>query len=55
MPQLNPSPWLAILIFSWMTFLVIIPPKVLAHTFPNEPTLQSTETFNMGTWNWPWL
>nr|ALU86430.1 ATP synthase F0 subunit 8 [Rastrelliger kanagurta] len=54
MPQLNPSPWLAILIFSWSVFLIVIPPKIMAHSFPNEPTLQSTEKHKAEPWNWPW-
>nr|NP_443389.1 ATP synthase F0 subunit 8 [Poromitra oscitans]BAB70239.1 ATPase subunit 8 [Poromitra oscitans] len=54
MPQLNPSPWLAILIFSWLIFLVFLPPKVLAHTFPNEPSAQSAESTRTQSWNWPW-
>ncbi|YP_004733910.1 ATP8 gene product (mitochondrion) [Siniperca chuatsi] len=54
MPQLNPAPWFAILVFTWLIFLTVIPPKVLAHTFPNEPTLQSAETPKTEPWNWPW-
>nr|BAP75740.1 ATP synthase subunit 8 [Cyprichromis leptosoma] len=54
MPQLNPSPWFAILVFSWLVFLTVIPPKVLAHTFPNDPTLLSTEKPKTDPWNWPW-
>nr|WNH23731.1 ATP synthase F0 subunit 8 [Poromitra crassiceps] len=54
MPQLNPSPWFAILVFSWLIFLVFLPPKVLAHTFPNEPSTQSTESAQTQSWNWPW-
>nr|ADE45032.1 ATP synthase F0 subunit 8 [Cichla monoculus]AFN02928.1 ATP synthase subunit 8 [Cichla monoculus] len=54
MPQLNPSPWFAILIFSWLIFLTIIPPKVLAHSFPNEPAPQNTKTLKTEPWNWPW-
>nr|NP_443597.1 ATP synthase F0 subunit 8 [Beryx splendens]YP_003434420.1 ATP synthase F0 subunit 8 [Beryx mollis]ABI85283.1 ATP synthase F0 subunit 8 [Beryx mollis]ABK92194.1 ATP synthase F0 subunit 8 [Beryx splendens]BAB70291.1 ATPase subunit 8 [Beryx splendens] len=54
MPQLNPAPWFAILIFSWLIFLTFLPPKVLAHTFPNELTTQSTESPNTQAWNWPW-
>nr|YP_010037330.1 ATP synthase F0 subunit 8 [Sebastes oculatus]QQW48127.1 ATP synthase F0 subunit 8 [Sebastes oculatus] len=54
MPQLNPTPWFAILIFSWMVFLAIIPAKVTAHTFPNTPTLQSAEKAKTDPWTWPW-
>nr|YP_009431905.1 ATP synthase F0 subunit 8 [Atrobucca nibe]ATA66342.1 ATP synthase F0 subunit 8 [Atrobucca nibe]QDS78244.1 ATP synthase F0 subunit 8 [Atrobucca nibe]UEV86513.1 ATP synthase F0 subunit 8 [Atrobucca nibe] len=55
MPQLNPSPWLAIMIFSWLTFLIIIPPKIMAHLFPNEPAPQDLKSSKTGTWNWPWV
>nr|YP_010873295.1 ATP synthase F0 subunit 8 [Betta coccina]WGV34515.1 ATP synthase F0 subunit 8 [Betta coccina] len=54
MPQLNPAPWLAILIFSWFVFLTIIPPKVMTHTFPNEPVFKSTKKSTTEPWNWPW-
>nr|YP_009453621.1 ATP synthase F0 subunit 8 [Parexocoetus brachypterus]ARX78509.1 ATP synthase F0 subunit 8 [Parexocoetus brachypterus]WMI34888.1 ATP synthase F0 subunit 8 [Parexocoetus brachypterus] len=54
MPQLNPAPWFAILVFSWLIFLTVIPPKVLAHSFPNEPTSQSTKLPKAEPWNWPW-
>uniref|UniRef100_UPI0030032A9E ATP synthase F0 subunit 8 n=1 Tax=Coptodon camerunensis TaxID=1628151 RepID=UPI0030032A9E len=54
MPQLNPAPWFAILIFSWLVFLTVIPPKVLAHTFPYDPALQSTEKPKTDPWTWPW-
>nr|YP_010957060.1 ATP synthase F0 subunit 8 [Naucrates ductor]WMY90322.1 ATP synthase F0 subunit 8 [Naucrates ductor] len=54
MPQLNPAPWFAILTFSWLVFLIVIPPKVTAHNFPNEPTPQSTEKPKATPWTWPW-
>nr|NP_739988.1 ATP synthase F0 subunit 8 [Hypoptychus dybowskii]BAC23584.1 ATPase subunit 8 [Hypoptychus dybowskii] len=54
MPQLDPSPWFAMLVFSWLVFLAIIPPKVMAHTFSNEPTLQSTDKRLANPWIWPW-
>nr|AAX77306.1 ATPase 8 [Cottus paulus] len=54
MPQLNPAPWFAILVFSWLVFLTIIPPKVVTHTFPNEPTPQSTKNHKTEPWTWPW-
>nr|YP_009092590.1 ATP synthase F0 subunit 8 [Rhabdosargus sarba]AIR12154.1 ATP synthase F0 subunit 8 [Rhabdosargus sarba]BBC27456.1 ATPase subunit 8 [Rhabdosargus sarba] len=54
MPQLNPAPWFNILVFSWAIFLIILPLKVEAHTFPNEPTLQSTDTPKTESWTWPW-
>nr|YP_003331111.1 ATP synthase F0 subunit 8 [Talismania bifurcata]BAI50316.1 ATPase subunits 8 [Talismania bifurcata] len=54
MPQLNPAPWFAILMFSWFVFLTVIPPKILAHTFANEPATLSTEKTKPEPWNWPW-
>nr|BBU26206.1 ATPase subunit 8 [Luciocephalus pulcher] len=54
MPQLNPTPWFAVLAFSWLVFLFILPPKILTHTFPNGPTLKSAEKPKTESWNWPW-
>nr|YP_009434747.1 ATP synthase F0 subunit 8 [Mugilogobius myxodermus]ATG24547.1 ATP synthase F0 subunit 8 [Mugilogobius myxodermus]BBH37477.1 ATPase subunit 8 [Mugilogobius sp. 'Izumi-Haze'] len=54
MPQLNPSPWFLILLFSWLVFLIIVVPKTMNHTFPNEPTPQSTQTLKTDSWSWPW-
>nr|YP_010015109.1 ATP synthase F0 subunit 8 [Ostorhinchus novemfasciatus]QOI14152.1 ATP synthase F0 subunit 8 [Ostorhinchus novemfasciatus] len=54
MPQLNPAPWLMILVFSWLIFITIIPPKVIAHHFPNEPTSRTAQMPKTNPWNWPW-
>nr|YP_010956709.1 ATP synthase F0 subunit 8 [Xenoconger fryeri]WMY89802.1 ATP synthase F0 subunit 8 [Xenoconger fryeri] len=54
MPQLNPAPWFMILLFSWLIFLAIIPTKVMAHTFNNEPNLQATKKPKTAPWDWPW-
>nr|YP_010892857.1 ATP synthase F0 subunit 8 [Neosilurus hyrtlii]WJQ22574.1 ATP synthase F0 subunit 8 [Neosilurus hyrtlii] len=54
MPQLNPSPWLAILLFSWLVFLTVIPNKVLKHSFTNETTTLNAKKPTLHTWNWPW-
>nr|YP_003345103.1 ATP synthase F0 subunit 8 [Cyema atrum]BAI53526.1 ATPase subunit 8 [Cyema atrum] len=54
MPQLNPSPWFMILVFSWTMFLIIIPIKVIAHMFNNEPNQQTISPLSSNTWNWPW-
>nr|YP_009467008.1 ATP synthase F0 subunit 8 [Brachygobius doriae]APT69159.1 ATP synthase F0 subunit 8 [Brachygobius doriae] len=54
MPQLNPGPWFSILMFSWMVFVILIIPKTLNHTFPNNPTPQMTHTPKTNTWLWPW-
>nr|QUJ18423.1 ATP synthase protein 8 [Altrichthys curatus] len=54
MPQLDPAPWLGVFVYSWLIFLTIIPPKVLAHTYPNDPSHQSTEKPKTESWTWPW-
>nr|YP_009228991.1 ATP synthase F0 subunit 8 [Priacanthus macracanthus]ALS20276.1 ATP synthase F0 subunit 8 [Priacanthus macracanthus]BBU25908.1 ATPase subunit 8 [Priacanthus macracanthus] len=54
MPQLSPAPWLAILVSTWLVILIIIPPKILAHIFPNNPTPETTELSKKPTWAWPW-
>nr|QUJ18186.1 ATP synthase protein 8 [Diplectrum formosum] len=54
MPQLNPAPWFAILVFTWLVFLTVVPPKVMNHTFPNEPSPQSTQMPKTESWTWPW-
>nr|YP_009407668.1 ATP synthase F0 subunit 8 [Pseudogobius fulvicaudus]AIX03628.1 ATP synthase F0 subunit 8 [Pseudogobius fulvicaudus] len=54
MPQLNPAPWFAILVFSWLVFLTIVIPKTLNHTSPNEPTTQNTQISKTDPWVWPW-
>nr|YP_010390403.1 ATP synthase F0 subunit 8 [Acanthogobius flavimanus]UFH80645.1 ATP synthase F0 subunit 8 [Acanthogobius flavimanus]UPW99362.1 ATP synthase F0 subunit 8 [Acanthogobius flavimanus] len=54
MPQLNPSPWFLILVFSWLVLLVLVVPKVMKFIYPNEATSQSTETSKSNNWTWPW-
>nr|BAV70838.1 ATPase subunit 8 [Chagunius baileyi] len=54
MPQLNPDPWFAILLLSWMTFLIIIPAKILTHSLPNEPAPMNTEEYKVDSWTWSW-
>nr|YP_010960383.1 ATP synthase F0 subunit 8 [Laemonema goodebeanorum]WNH37747.1 ATP synthase F0 subunit 8 [Laemonema goodebeanorum] len=54
MPQLDPAPWLMIFSFTWMIFLLVLPAKVLAHTFPYDPAPQSTLTHKTTTWGWVW-
>nr|YP_009232578.1 ATP synthase F0 subunit 8 [Lefua costata]AMA34379.1 ATP synthase F0 subunit 8 [Lefua costata] len=53
MPQLNPAPWFAILVFSWLVFL-LIPTKVMNHISPNEPALLDSEKHKTEPWDWPW-
>nr|UYG18666.1 ATP synthase F0 subunit 8 [Cylix sp. z GS-2022] len=54
MPQLNPAPWLAIFIFTWLIFTIVIPPKVMSHKYPNEPNSQNTKALKTTSWNWQW-
>nr|YP_009685664.1 ATP synthase F0 subunit 8 [Scriptaphyosemion schmitti]QDU24441.1 ATP synthase F0 subunit 8 [Scriptaphyosemion schmitti] len=54
MPQLDPAPWFYIMVISWLVFITLIPPKVLAHPVHNEPSSQSTEKPMTDSWNWPW-
>nr|WNH37401.1 ATP synthase F0 subunit 8 [Apristurus kampae] len=55
MPQLNPSPWFLILLFSWVVFFIILPSKVMKYTYNNEPALKNTEKPKPAPWTWPWL
>nr|YP_010295718.1 ATP synthase F0 subunit 8 [Typhlias pearsei]UMY72900.1 ATP synthase F0 subunit 8 [Typhlias pearsei] len=54
MPQLIPTPWFTVLIFSWFILLTLIPPKVLTHTFTNMPTPQNKKEQETKPWDWPW-
>nr|YP_003457256.1 ATP synthase F0 subunit 8 [Chaunax pictus]BAC23324.1 ATPase subunit 8 [Chaunax penicillatus]BAI77044.1 ATPase subunit 8 [Chaunax pictus] len=54
MPQLNPTPWLYILLLTWLIFLVVLPPKIMAHVFPNMPHLHHIFNFQTNNWYWPW-
>uniref|UniRef100_A0AAU6QDN4 ATP synthase complex subunit 8 n=1 Tax=Pyronotanthias smithvanizi TaxID=3363808 RepID=A0AAU6QDN4_9TELE len=54
MPQLNPAPWFLILVFSWLVFLIVLPPKVISHTFPNELSQQASHSYKTKSWSWPW-
>nr|YP_003345012.1 ATP synthase F0 subunit 8 [Moringua microchir]BAI53150.1 ATPase subunit 8 [Moringua microchir] len=54
MPQLNPAPWFAILTFSWAIFLTLLPTKIMAHLFTNEPNQQTTKKPKATPWDWPW-
>nr|YP_004347487.1 ATP synthase F0 subunit 8 [Polyspina piosae]BAK09734.1 ATPase subunit 8 [Polyspina piosae] len=54
MPQLNPAPWFLIMLFSWCVFLIFLPPKIMAHAFPNEPSSQNTCPKEIKPWTWTW-
>nr|AAM90400.1 ATP synthase 8 [Conirostrum bicolor] len=54
MPQLNPNPWLFIMLISWLTLTLIIQPKLLtfvsANPLSNKPPITPSTT----PWTWPW-
>nr|ACJ43535.1 ATP synthase F0 subunit 8 [Chioglossa lusitanica] len=54
MPQLNPGPWFAIFMVSWLIYLAFIMPKVMKFIYQNKPTLQNIKKENPQSWNWPW-
>nr|YP_009465647.1 ATP synthase F0 subunit 8 [Doryichthys boaja]AHN95973.1 ATPase subunit 8 [Doryichthys boaja]QAB47281.1 ATP synthase F0 subunit 8 [Doryichthys boaja] len=54
MPQLNPSPWFAIMIFSWIVLMTIVPLKILNHKFPNSPIFTEPKALQSKFWYWPW-
>nr|UFK27569.1 ATP synthase F0 subunit 8 [Elanus caeruleus] len=54
MPQLNPAPWFFTMLLSWLTFTLIIQPKLL-HLIPiNTPSNKPAPTTVNPSWNWPW-
>nr|YP_398802.1 ATP synthase F0 subunit 8 [Nisaetus alboniger]BAE46862.1 ATP synthase subunit 8 [Nisaetus alboniger] len=54
MPQLNPAPWLLIMLSSWLIFTLIIQPKLLPFTSTNAPSNKPTAAITPSPWNWPW-
>nr|YP_009331686.1 ATP synthase F0 subunit 8 [Butastur liventer]BAW15979.1 ATP synthase subunit 8 [Butastur liventer] len=54
MPQLNPAPWFLILVLSWLTFTLIIQPKLLPFISSNIPSSKPTMPTPTPSWNWPW-
>nr|QOD97468.1 ATP synthase F0 subunit 8 [Tauraco erythrolophus] len=54
MPQLNPNPWFFIMLLSWLTFSLIIQPKLLLFA-PTNPLHNKTQTTTKTpSWTWPW-
>nr|YP_009489404.1 ATP synthase F0 subunit 8 [Anomaloglossus surinamensis]AWG47104.1 ATP synthase F0 subunit 8 [Anomaloglossus surinamensis] len=53
MPQLDPSPWFFIFLFSWTTFLIFSTLKTSKYTFPNDPFNLYHKNGNK-PWSWPW-
>nr|YP_448820.1 ATP synthase F0 subunit 8 [Stigmochelys pardalis]AAY62435.1 ATP synthase F0 subunit 8 [Stigmochelys pardalis] len=54
MPQLNPDPWLFILSFTWLTYIIIIQPKISSYLPTNIPH-KNNKTTNTNPWAWPWI
>nr|YP_009029574.1 ATP synthase F0 subunit 8 [Aquila chrysaetos]YP_009424012.1 ATP synthase F0 subunit 8 [Aquila heliaca]AHL16796.1 ATP synthase F0 subunit 8 [Aquila chrysaetos]AOG66032.1 ATP synthase F0 subunit 8 [Aquila heliaca]WAK85356.1 ATP synthase F0 subunit 8 [Aquila chrysaetos canadensis] len=54
MPQLNPAPWLLIMLASWLTLTLIVQPKLLFFTSTNILPNKPITTINLSPWNWPW-
>nr|ADZ15135.1 ATP synthase subunit 8 [Celeus grammicus] len=54
MPQLNPNPWFFIMLLSWLTFSLMIQPKLLSFPHTNPPTNKSPTTTKTTPWIWPW-
>nr|QOD98138.1 ATP synthase F0 subunit 8 [Phalacrocorax pelagicus]BAE44346.1 F0-ATP synthase subunit 8 [Phalacrocorax capillatus]BCD55873.1 ATP synthase subunit 8 [Phalacrocorax pelagicus pelagicus] len=54
MPQLNPNPWFFILLTSWLTFSLLIQPKLLSFTTTNPPSNKTTTITKNNPWTWPW-
>nr|YP_009228234.1 ATP synthase F0 subunit 8 [Aquila fasciata]AKH02278.1 ATP synthase F0 subunit 8 [Aquila fasciata] len=54
MPQLNPAPWLPIMLASWLTLTLVIQPKLLPFTPTNIPSNKPITPINLSPWNWPW-
>nr|ADW93262.1 ATPase 8 [Brachymeles miriamae]ADW93266.1 ATPase 8 [Brachymeles miriamae] len=54
MPQLNPSPWLFILLMSWATLLLIFKTKILTSMPHNNPTQPDPVMHHTTPWSWPW-
>nr|ABS00769.1 ATPase subunit 8 [Rhabdornis mystacalis] len=54
MPQLNPNPWFFIMLTSWLTFTLIIQPKLLSFITTNPPHSKALEIPKTTPWTWPW-
>nr|WNH20325.1 ATP synthase F0 subunit 8 [Asterorhombus filifer] len=54
MPQLNPAPWFATLLFSWLILLALVLPKILSFTIPADTLPQRSASMVKPTWTWKW-
>nr|ACS37070.1 ATP synthase F0 subunit 8 [Geotrypetes seraphini] len=53
MPQLNPSPWFATLMMTWMILLILMLMKTTVHN-PLNPVTPYSSTTKPNPWLWPW-
>nr|YP_010000278.1 ATP synthase F0 subunit 8 [Serilophus lunatus]QOD96125.1 ATP synthase F0 subunit 8 [Serilophus lunatus] len=54
MPQLNPNPWLYIMLTSWLTLSIILQPKISSFLQTNHPSTKTSPATTPSPWNWPW-
>nr|ACD81900.1 ATP synthase F0 subunit 8 [Ophisaurus attenuatus] len=54
MPQLNPSPWLFILVLSWLTLMMLFLTKTQNAHFHSTPAHYQMNKQEACTWLWPW-
>nr|QXU60181.1 ATP synthase F0 subunit 8 [Macrocephalon maleo] len=54
MPQLNPNPWFIIMVLTWLTFSLLIQPKLLSFTSANPPSSANQAAPKTNPWAWPW-
>nr|YP_010503061.1 ATP synthase F0 subunit 8 [Hyphessobrycon amapaensis]UXD78944.1 ATP synthase F0 subunit 8 [Hyphessobrycon amapaensis] len=54
MPQLMLKPWFLTLAFTWLVFLIVIPPKTMKYNFNNEPESSNTQKLKTNAWSWVW-
>nr|YP_002970945.1 ATP synthase F0 subunit 8 [Chalarodon madagascariensis]BAH70451.1 ATPase subunit 8 [Chalarodon madagascariensis] len=53
MPQLNPSPWLFIMVLTWLALMTVFLNKTLLTEHPNSP-MMNQHTTKTPSWTWPW-
>nr|YP_008992990.1 ATP synthase F0 subunit 8 [Cyclemys tcheponensis]AEU11268.1 ATP synthase F0 subunit 8 [Cyclemys oldhami]AEZ35302.1 ATP synthase F0 subunit 8 [Cyclemys tcheponensis] len=54
MPQLNLDPWFLILSSTWLTYILILQPKMSSYLSTNNPAYKDNTTACMSPWTWPW-
>nr|YP_010000369.1 ATP synthase F0 subunit 8 [Oriolus oriolus]QOD96242.1 ATP synthase F0 subunit 8 [Oriolus oriolus] len=54
MPQLNPNPWFFIMMISWLTYSLIIQPKISQFIPMNPPSNKAPAIPSPTPWTWPW-